>query len=86
MLMAFPAHYQAAVHPEVGRLHRDVSGGNVLMYPRVHEVNGSYYLRWTGLLADWEMSKRIPTEPGKRQQRQPERTVCDSIVLEVPLI
>ena len=43
--MTCPAHYQAAVHPEVGRLHRDVSGGNVLMYPRVHEVNGSYYLR-----------------------------------------
>ena len=87
MLIISSAHHDAAVHPKVGRLHRDVSGGNVLMYPRVQEDNGTYYLKWTGLLADWEMSKRIQTEPGgKRRQRQPERTVCGSIVLEVRLI
>ncbi|TFK83367.1 hypothetical protein K466DRAFT_602927, partial [Polyporus arcularius HHB13444] len=70
------AHYTAATIPEKPRLHRDVSGGNVLMYPQILSSKGQYYMKWTGLLADWEMSKPIPGKPsdGKQGPRQPERT------------
>ncbi|KAI0707490.1 hypothetical protein C8T65DRAFT_651144 [Cerioporus squamosus] len=46
------------------------------MYPKAVDINGTYYLRWMGLLADWEMSKPLPGKQpgGKRHRRQPERT------------
>ncbi|TFK80914.1 hypothetical protein K466DRAFT_604945, partial [Polyporus arcularius HHB13444] len=67
------AHYKAATIPEKPRLHRDVSGGNVLIYPRIFKAtNGKSYLKWTGLLADWEMSKPILPD-SKRGPRQSER-------------
>ncbi|RPD56877.1 hypothetical protein L226DRAFT_492090 [Lentinus tigrinus ALCF2SS1-7] len=68
------AHYVAATNPTAPRLHRDVSGGNILMYPQVVEVHGKYHMKWTGLLADWEMSKPIEEVHGKSRRRQPERT------------
>ncbi len=64
------AHYQA--YDKLSLLHRDVSGGNVLIYPRISKMqDGRYRIVFTGLLADWEMAKSIDvTDP-----RQPERTV-----------
>ncbi len=35
-----------------------------------------WLMKWTGLLADWEMSKPILDEPAGKFPRQPERTVC----------
>ena len=49
-------------------LHRDISGGNILILPKVTGRT----IKWTGLLTDWEMSK--PTDY-KGVGRQPERTV-----------
>ncbi|OBZ73892.1 hypothetical protein A0H81_06308 [Grifola frondosa] len=45
-------------------LHRDVSAGNMLMYPfKVTPRNGATKHVWTGLLNDWELSKPI-ARPG----------------------
>ncbi|RDX50657.1 hypothetical protein OH76DRAFT_1380067 [Lentinus brumalis] len=68
------SHHSAATILEKPRLHRDVSGGNVLIYPQIFDdINGKYHLKWTGLLADWEMSKPILAD-GKRGPPHPERT------------
>ncbi|KAI0631751.1 hypothetical protein C8Q77DRAFT_158005 [Trametes polyzona] len=56
-------------------MHRDISGGNILIYPRVTSLEGSEKksVAWGGLLADWELSKPIG---GVHDDcaRQPERT------------
>nr|VWO99842.1 Swi1p [Ganoderma boninense] len=63
------AHQQAY---NLGILHRDISAGNILVWPRVENLqDGRRVLRWVGLLTDWELSKRIDESPGRRQ---PERT------------
>ncbi|KAI0704390.1 hypothetical protein C8T65DRAFT_830759 [Cerioporus squamosus] len=64
------AHYHAATNPKTQRLHCDVSGGNILIYPQVVEIDGAYHMKWMGLLADWEMSQSIS---GRQSRRQPER-------------
>ncbi|KAI0689366.1 hypothetical protein C8T65DRAFT_700277 [Cerioporus squamosus] len=63
------AHYQA--YDKLSLLHGDISGGNVLIYPRVSKLqDGGYRIVFAGLLADWEMAKSTDiTDP-----RQPERT------------
>ncbi|KAI0365299.1 hypothetical protein BV20DRAFT_906689, partial [Pilatotrama ljubarskyi] len=57
-------------------LHRDVSGGNVLILPRLtrDSRSGKTWLKWRGLLADWEMSKPIHDKEELRRPRQPPRT------------
>ncbi|KAH9925620.1 uncharacterized protein BXZ73DRAFT_49814, partial [Epithele typhae] len=50
-------------------LHRDISGGNIIVYPRVQVVK-SRLLLWIGLLTDWELAKKtnspkIWTQPGR---------------------
>ena len=73
------AHYEAATKPENPRLHRDISSGNILIYPRITKtVTGRRFIQWKGLLADWEMSKPICKGDEVRQPRQPERTVSMS--------
>ena len=68
------AHCEAATNPKTNLLHRDISGGNILILPTVVDrADGSRSLKWTGLLADWEMSKPRQNAPSK--PRQPERTV-----------
>ena len=52
-------------------LHRDISGGNVLMRPIITIIHGRTLVRIAGLLADWEMAQDV-SEPRTRQQ--PERT------------
>ncbi|RPD57566.1 hypothetical protein L226DRAFT_481758 [Lentinus tigrinus ALCF2SS1-7] len=59
------AHYNA--YEKLSLLHRDVSGGNVLIYPRlVKNAKGGFMIAFTGILADWEMAKET-TITGPRQ-------------------
>ncbi len=63
--------------PEGPLLHRDISSGNILIYPGVDtdEYNVTT-LKWRGILADWEMSKPLHKDKDKiRTARQPVRTV-----------
>ncbi|KAH9889980.1 hypothetical protein C8Q73DRAFT_146831 [Cubamyces lactineus] len=66
------AHEQAA---KIGILHRDISGGNILIYPRVddHPTAGKV-VSMIGLLTDWELSKDVKPTGQPRRARQPERT------------
>ncbi|RDX52928.1 hypothetical protein OH76DRAFT_1497539 [Lentinus brumalis] len=56
--------------------HRDVSGGNVLIYPTVvrSEHDGKLRVVWKGLLTDWELSKPTTPANGEPAARQPVRT------------
>ncbi|OBZ73785.1 hypothetical protein A0H81_06420 [Grifola frondosa] len=52
------AHEDAVTNARV--LHRDISSGNMLMYPlQVTSREGVTQYVWTGLLNDWELSKPI---------------------------
>ncbi|TBU26897.1 hypothetical protein BD311DRAFT_412840 [Dichomitus squalens] len=64
VLDAIKAHHQAATNPKTLLLHRDVSGGNILIYPQVkRDQNGANLaVVWTGLLSDWELSKPVDDE------------------------
>ncbi|OSD07145.1 hypothetical protein PYCCODRAFT_1339264, partial [Trametes coccinea BRFM310] len=68
------AHQQAVVEANI--MHRDISGGNILIFPRAIDVggNGSAYIKWTGLLVDWELSKPLKGDASFPRPRQPERT------------
>ncbi|KAI1781793.1 hypothetical protein LXA43DRAFT_607339 [Ganoderma leucocontextum] len=69
------AHFDAATKPEVQLLHRDVSGGNILIRPCVIEDESGAEIKWRGLLTDWEMSKPKDHQTvTEGQARQPERT------------
>ncbi|KAI0645233.1 hypothetical protein C8Q79DRAFT_1011319 [Trametes meyenii] len=63
------AHEDAYLN--AGVLHRDISAGNLLMYPIEPQIKGSRP-RFRGLLADWELSKRISTVA--QPARHPDRT------------
>ncbi|KAI0696504.1 hypothetical protein C8T65DRAFT_583446 [Cerioporus squamosus] len=74
-LLRLSAHSRATTNAKL--LHRDISSGNILIYPRIVWVQEpgqkrNLYMRFTGLLADWEMAKS--TDPQQQGQRQPERT------------
>ena len=54
-------------------MHRDVSVGNLLIYPHVHRIpNGKYQVYWRGFLSDWELAKHCD----KTVATQPQRAVC----------
>ncbi|TBU36573.1 hypothetical protein BD309DRAFT_1005268 [Dichomitus squalens] len=66
------AHHQAATNPATMRLHGDISGDNILIYPMVRQEKDGrgYSIVWTGLLIDWELSKHrdsedVPTSEGR---------------------
>ncbi|OSD00249.1 hypothetical protein PYCCODRAFT_1469576 [Trametes coccinea BRFM310] len=64
------AHGQAFTRK--GILHRDISAGNVLIYPKEVIANGTVTVKRVALLADWELAKTVTeTEDGPRQ---PDRT------------
>ncbi|KAH9915429.1 uncharacterized protein BXZ73DRAFT_81328 [Epithele typhae] len=65
---AFRAHAQAYDVSKV--LHRDVSAGNILMYPRIFHAEGKTACWSRGILGDWEMAKKITVS----DVSQPERT------------
>lgn len=55
------AHWKA--YTDTNILHRDISGGNILIVPafvksRTQDRSG-WAIEWKGLLADWEMSKPL---------------------------
>ncbi|CDO78014.1 hypothetical protein BN946_scf184907.g4 [Trametes cinnabarina] len=56
-----------------GLLHCDISAGNVLIYPKIVEVDGQVSEQWVGLLADWELAKQVRTTDTKDASRQPDR-------------
>ncbi|KAI0645226.1 hypothetical protein C8Q79DRAFT_1055305 [Trametes meyenii] len=62
---------QGTCHLNAGVLHRDISAGNLLMYPVEPQPKGSRP-GFRGLLADWELSKRISTVA--QPARHPDRT------------
>ncbi|KAI0707447.1 hypothetical protein C8T65DRAFT_218268 [Cerioporus squamosus] len=52
-------------------MHRDVSAGNMLIYPEIiRSADGRYGVYWRGLLTDWELAKHS----GTRMAMQPQRT------------
>ena len=53
--------------------HGDISGGNILVYPRIAEFEGKRIIKWEGILGDWELA--IDTREMKRRRR--ERGVSD---------
>ncbi|KAI0359376.1 hypothetical protein OH77DRAFT_1517852 [Trametes cingulata] len=67
-------HWDATTKAQI--LHRDVSGGNVLILPKVSydRQTEQTSVKWRGLLADWEMSKPISDKEQVRRPRQPPRT------------
>ncbi|PIL32488.1 hypothetical protein GSI_05191 [Ganoderma sinense ZZ0214-1] len=73
VLDAMEAHYQAATNPTTLILHRDISGGNILIYPRVERnKDGVHTMVWGGILSDWELSKPVDDEytPSKATQAE----------------
>ncbi|PIL29455.1 hypothetical protein GSI_08397 [Ganoderma sinense ZZ0214-1] len=74
---------QAATHGDAVEqcniLHRDVSVGNILIFPtvkiKVSKTKGqSISVVWGGLLCDWELAKKCPDGHEKHKARQPHRT------------
>ncbi|KAL7277817.1 hypothetical protein ACG7TL_008761 [Trametes sanguinea] len=58
-----------------GILHRDISAGNVLIFPREYiDDDGKLQIDRDGLLTDWELSKDVEEKPGAKGPRQPNRT------------
>ena len=56
---------------ECDTVHRDISVGNILIYPLVVYSSGRIMaIQWKGLLSDWELAKQIGM-----LARQPHRTV-----------
>ncbi|KAI0327851.1 hypothetical protein GY45DRAFT_1307842 [Cubamyces sp. BRFM 1775] len=68
------AHRDAVTKADI--MHRDISGGNILIFPRpAIDPNQRSMMRWGGLLVDWELSKPItPQQDAPLRARQPERT------------
>ncbi|TBU26886.1 hypothetical protein BD311DRAFT_666546 [Dichomitus squalens] len=73
MLDCLRTHQQAATHPGVRLLHCDVSSGNILIYPRLRKTTNGLALVWSGVLSDWELSRRID------EQMPPQATLKDRI-------
>ncbi|KAI0641684.1 hypothetical protein C8Q79DRAFT_1014110 [Trametes meyenii] len=68
------AHWKATADAQI--IHRDISGGNILIYPKVIFMPKSkkYKIKWTGLLTDWELSKPTYEKEPFVWPRQPPRT------------
>ena len=67
------AHWKAYTKTNI--LHRDVSGGNILILPTFVQTAQGWFVKWLGVLADWEMSKPTLDKRQTSLPRQPERTV-----------
>ncbi|EJF59459.1 hypothetical protein DICSQDRAFT_17506, partial [Dichomitus squalens LYAD-421 SS1] len=69
------AHHQAATNPKTQLLHRDISGGNILIYPKVRcdEDGQNPSLVWSGILSDWELSKPVGVQEAASRATQAER-------------
>ncbi|KAI1786103.1 hypothetical protein LXA43DRAFT_1035102 [Ganoderma leucocontextum] len=68
------AHHQAATHPETRLLHCDISGGNIMIYPKIRQdKEGTNPLVWTGILSDWELSKPVDSLEAASKATQADR-------------
>ncbi|TBU23670.1 hypothetical protein BD311DRAFT_868640 [Dichomitus squalens] len=58
------AHHQAETNPETRILHCDISGGNILIYPKIKrdQEGNNPLLIWTGILTDWELAKPVDSQ------------------------
>ncbi|KAI0324334.1 hypothetical protein GY45DRAFT_427623 [Cubamyces sp. BRFM 1775] len=74
VLYCLRAHRDAYEKAKI--MHRDISSGNILIYPRVlfDEDTNTHDVCWTGILADWELSKPVGTREPLLRPRQPPRT------------
>ncbi|CDO78019.1 hypothetical protein BN946_scf184907.g9 [Trametes cinnabarina] len=70
--LCIDAHGQAYAGKNL--LHRDISAGNVLICPIEETINGRLKKRRMGILADWELAKRVGGQEAKDTPRQPDRT------------
>ncbi|CDO78013.1 hypothetical protein BN946_scf184907.g3 [Trametes cinnabarina] len=70
--LCIQAHGQAFLRK--GFLHRDISAGNVLIHPRCVEVDGRMEELRVGILADWELAKKVVKPMAEDAARQPHRT------------
>ncbi|CDO77504.1 hypothetical protein BN946_scf184912.g3 [Trametes cinnabarina] len=70
--LCIQAHGQAFLRK--GFLHRDISAGNVLIHPRCVEVDGRMEELRVGILADWELAKKVVKPMTEDAARQPHRT------------
>ncbi|PIL32462.1 hypothetical protein GSI_05164 [Ganoderma sinense ZZ0214-1] len=72
LLDCLRAHHQAATSPAIHILHRDISSGNILIYPKIrhNENTKKCSIVWTGLLTDWELSRSVDNvqTPSKTSQ------------------
>ncbi|PIL32490.1 hypothetical protein GSI_05193 [Ganoderma sinense ZZ0214-1] len=61
VLDALRTHYEVATNPQTHLLHCDISGGNIMIYPKIkhNPADGRASLAWTGILSDWELSKSM---------------------------
>ncbi|OSD00272.1 hypothetical protein PYCCODRAFT_1469602 [Trametes coccinea BRFM310] len=57
-----------------GLLHRDISAGNVLIYPKPVVTDNGTLEDPVGILADWELAKKVEEPNAKNAPRQPDRT------------
>ena len=67
-------------------IHRDISSGNILIYPTTEQIDGKNAFRvvWRGILIDWELSKPTIDCTDGRVARQPERTVRRNLIFIIP--
>ena len=61
-----PAHRDA--WKSLNLTHGDISGGNILVYPRIGELEGKRIIMWQGVLGDWELA--IDSREMKRRRRE----------------
>ncbi|KAI9062414.1 hypothetical protein FKP32DRAFT_1604275 [Trametes sanguinea] len=71
LLSVATAHRNAYTRKHL--LHRDISAGNVLIYPKQVEVDGKIGEKWVGLLADWELAKQVAKPNAQDAPRQLDR-------------
>ncbi len=76
------AHWKA--YTDTNILHRDISGGNILIVPafvksRTQDRSG-WAIEWKGLLADWEMSKPLSSGYSPTRAERPVSARQDFVI------
>ncbi len=71
------AHQEATVNPDLRILHRDISGGNILICPKIlrQRDGAKRSIMWTGILIDCELSKPVDTHDAASRATRAHRMV-----------